>query len=342
MDKAVDIIKAGGSLRGTGDNWDLKILKSLRKLVNNEDLHLMASNLIENRVDCKHLDNSIHNTKAIKRETFSPSKQEWERYIYTSKVLIGRIIVQFLTKLSFFKNIIPEHITHRYSDQMAKKSNIIPLPIIDANETNYAEVVPILRTYEKWIAEIYHEAGHLENIPQIDDTYQITSNKASPGQTMAHTIFTEDDPMKEMKIVFSGDQLTRVRFAGGKDLLAGAHTPSDRFEHCSPFKIAMWHCKASLLQHSYDFLYSSNSTGQRGTLKFFREMCNRKNATPTKVLDSYEGSEELFLSVGKAYIINAMMKLLGINAMDEKPKNYPLPKNIIHDTNENKKNIGMK
>lgn len=252
--------------RGTGDNWDLKILRGhMRKDIQNVDMHLFASNLIENRLNFSHLPNesSKGDILTFPRSNFTLNGMEWKKYAEVSKVLVARILIDFFPKFDFIKSVIPRHIQHSYSNKMAQKSYIASLPIINANEANYADCVNILRQYEKWIAEIYVEARLLDEMPHVHHP-TIPEGPAARGQTLAHREDTANDPMKEMKITFAGD-----RFAGAKDLLAGSHTPSDRFEHCAPFRPVMWHTKASLLQYSYSLLHKAASVNQVGTLKFF-------------------------------------------------------------------------
>jgi hypothetical protein len=335
----VERVKSGSVFRGTGDNWDLRVLSGhMRKDIQNVDLHLFASNLIENRVNFHHLPNNTPkgNIANFHRRNFSLSVTEWKMYAESAKVIVGRIILEFFPKFKCLKSVIPTHIPHVYSNKMAQKSTIVNLPIINANEAKYEDCVLILRTYEKWIAEIFVKAGLLEKIPDVENP-PVPEGPAAPGQTQAHSGDTADDPMKEMKIAFAGDQLTRVRFAGAKDLLSGSHTPSDRFEHCSPFKPVMWHTRASLLQYSYSFLHKAQSVNQVGTIKFFRERYNRRNSTPAKVLDSLQGSEELFISVGRAYIVTAALDFFGMSSTDDAPTINKLPANISRETEENKK-----
>ena len=63
-------------------------------------------------------------------------------------------------------------------------------------------------------------------------------------------------------------------------------------------------------------------------MKFFREKYNRKNVTPEKVLNSYEGSEEFFLSVGRAYIVNALMEHFGLESLEGEPTRRMFDKDV--------------
>ena len=154
---------------------------------------------------------------------------------------------------------------------------------------------------------------------------------------LVHILSTSNDPKYSVKIPFAEDQLTRVRFAGAKDLLAVAHTPADRFEHCSPFTPVMFHTKTSFLQYCYSLLYHRESANQVGPLKYFREKLNRKNVTPNKILDSYDGCEELFVSVEKAYFTVALMNFFKMESIDDYPTAHCFENNVIQRPHETRK-----
>jgi len=160
----------------------------MRKDIQNEDLHLFASNLIENRINFSHLPNVQPKGDIVNfpRHHFSLNVNEWKLYINSAKILVGRIILEFFPKFKWLKSVIPAHIPHIYGKEMAQKSTIVSLPILNANEAKYEDCVNILRSYEKWIAEIYVKAGLLDEEPPVDNPQMphgpaAWTNKCSQG-----------------------------------------------------------------------------------------------------------------------------------------------------------------
>ena len=89
MDQVIEKVKNHRVFRGTGDNWDLKVLRGhMRKDIQNEDLHLFASNLIENRVTFSHLPNDSpkDNILTLPQSKFSLNGMEWKKYAESTKV----------------------------------------------------------------------------------------------------------------------------------------------------------------------------------------------------------------------------------------------------------------
>jgi len=80
---------------------------------------------------------------------------------------------------------------------------------------------------------------------------------SQPDQPASHACPVPDpaEPLCGVKVPCIGDQLTRVRFAGAKDLCAGAHTSKDRLDHLYPFRCAAWHTKRSFLKVHSEIIY---------------------------------------------------------------------------------------
>ena len=125
----------------------------------------------------------------------------------------------------------------------------------------------MLDQLEHWTHQIYSAAGmcHSNESPHSDSvpasasptptpviptpppTVQLHSRPDQPGSHVP-PISSVEDPLCGVRVPIFGDQLTRVRLAGAKDLRVGCHIAQQRFDHLYPICIVDWHTKRSYLK----------------------------------------------------------------------------------------------
>ena len=255
LDRAVKLLKEGRTFVFVLDNidWEVKV-HDMRSDKQNTSVHAVATSIVFDRITTIPLaDDSPKKTLSDCNlmDLFTLSDEEIrctrERY----KIFIGRILCESCPSFDFIKDILPAHTPCRYSVEMSSQSVVVPLPVLMKDEKKYSDLVDVLDQLEAWVRDIYAKAGlcappdedHVPSGPPI-------AAPSRPDQPASHVppVPAADDPLAKVKIPCFGDQLTRVRLAGAKDLRAGSHTPQDRLDHLYPFRIVDWHTKRSFLK----------------------------------------------------------------------------------------------
>ncbi|XP_028407915.1 uncharacterized protein LOC114530546 [Dendronephthya gigantea] len=200
------------------------------------------------------------------------------------------------------------------------------LPVLMKDEKKYSDCVDVLDQLEQWTEDVCKASG-IYNFDQSPSTasHPIVQVPTRPDQPRSHIppVGSQTDPLEGVKIPCFGDELTRVRFAGARDLRSGCHTPKQRLDHLYPYRIVGWHAKRSFLKSVFKRLYK-NSGREAGTIRYFREVLNRRNVTVD--IKHYEDCEQLFMSVGNCYLVEALLEFFKMENVNDSPKeNNPLP-----------------
>ena len=110
------------------DNIDLKVLASdITSDNQTKDYHWCNHNAHLDRVNPLHLENDVPtaNLQALPNSTFLPSLDDQNSLLSDFVVLVGRVIVENLPALAIFKDVIPLHIKHKYSEELKKKTETV-------------------------------------------------------------------------------------------------------------------------------------------------------------------------------------------------------------------------
>ena len=255
LDHAVEQLKAGKKFVLVLDNidWDVKV-HDMRSDKQNTSVHAVATSIVFDRVSSGHLpDNGPQKSLAdcqlrdLLKLTDEDDRCTRERY----KIFLGKILSELIPAFEFLRSVVPARTPCRYQDEMSSESVVVPLPVLMKDEKKYADVVDVLDQCEGWLRDLYSRAGLCPHPDQVHvPPGPPVVGPSRPDQPGSHVPPTPqpDDPMAKIRVPCFGDQLTRVRLAGAKDLRAGAHSPRDRLDHLYPYRIVDWHTKRSFLK----------------------------------------------------------------------------------------------
>lgn len=257
LDHAVMLVKSGYKFVFVLDNidWEEKA-HDVRKDSQNKSVHAVATSMVFNRIplscdlpDC----GPQRNLRTCNvPEIVAVSEAELDSIVSRYRVIVSKILFEEFPEFQVFKPFVPQRTACLYSKQTCLKSEVVTMPVIMRDEKKYSECVDMLDQLEEWTFQIYSAAGLCSDASESSSSVPapVIESRSRPDQPASHIPpgSSSDDPLCGVKIPCFGDQLTRVRLAGAKDLRAGCHSAKQRLDHLYPFCIVDWHTKRSYLK----------------------------------------------------------------------------------------------
>lgn len=212
------------------DNFDLRIeAADMTSDSQTKDIHWCNHNVILDRVSALESPNDKPTAAIldVPNATFVPNVSDNCKLIKDFTVLVSRVFVEHFPQFKdAFRDIVPQHIQHKYSSEMKKKSQKESMGIIFKNENKGEDMIDISRYLQ-------------DLVPSV-------------GEEMK-------EKFRRMPVV--GDQLTIERGIEAKFSVSNAYTPRRRLEGIY-YQVADWHHENKFLDVSRVTFYGFNSLFQ--------------------------------------------------------------------------------
>ncbi|KAK3721664.1 hypothetical protein QZH41_013812 [Actinostola sp. cb2023] len=135
-------------------NFDIRIeVADMTSDNQNKDKHWCNHNAVINRVEPVNVSNDkpIADLLDVPNKTILPTIEDHTKLMKDLTVLVARVFVENFTSFSVFKDVVPNHIRHKYSHQLVKKTNMVNLGIIFKDENLGEDMIDIVRYLHRWV-----------------------------------------------------------------------------------------------------------------------------------------------------------------------------------------------
>ncbi|KAI8496735.1 Protein unc-80 [Branchiostoma belcheri] len=122
----------------------------------NKDHHFVNAYGVPDRVNVQHLPNDqpMADILSVPLQEFLPSEEDHSSLRDDMITISSRIVVKHIPFFNkYFKDCVQQHIPHMYSEQAKQKSHIVPLGILEKNESKLEDMIAIMEEYQKYVPE---------------------------------------------------------------------------------------------------------------------------------------------------------------------------------------------
>ena len=198
-------IEQGITFKFIGDNIDKKKgVRDARSDHQSEMLHMYSVLVARSRLPALDLPQTgqVSDVMSLSPADLLPSKDDIEKVKLNLVVLVSRLITTHFKDLSAFSKVVCKHITHKYSQEMSRKSEVLVVDVLMKNEACGPDMVDIMQAMHGYLGP---------------------------------------DCPSDLRIASGGDQLTCERQIAAQRHMMDGDTPAERLALLEP-QIEDWHC----------------------------------------------------------------------------------------------------
>lgn len=155
---------------------------------------------------------NVADLTSLPSDSFLPKTADIQCVKKNLVVIVSRILTHYIRDLSPLSKCIPKHILHKYSNQMACKSEVVVLDVLMKNESKHTDMLDIMLKMQEYLGPNYSA---------------------------------------ERRVASGGDQLTCERQVGAQRRMMDGNTQEERLQLLEPVT-EDWHCLCALIKPCVD------------------------------------------------------------------------------------------
>ena len=88
-------------------------------------------------------------------DTFLTTSEDFVAVRRNLVIFVSNIITHYIDGLSVLSKSVPQHIQHKYSTEMGKKSDVIVLDVLMKNESSRSDMIDIMKCMHDYLGKEY-------------------------------------------------------------------------------------------------------------------------------------------------------------------------------------------